>query len=405
MKTPDNPINRISITLNIVLAAGCAFLLIRHSAQNQSPLTQSAAPSIALRASTLSSPAQTITQEKLAPSQPRPWLEVLRGQGVPEKVIARLAIADFEDRWQSRQARAQEAYNRGDLDADGLAALARQHDIEQETDLRARLGEDAYREWDAARLFQQFNLSDLNLTAGETNSLYDLAAGLRQHLRELEKARAENQIDQATFNSEQAEAETNFQNQVRTLLGDDRYGAIHGTDPSVGDLRRSLRGLIVDDQQFATLLQTQQQWDAARAQLQQQFVETSNTNLQQQLSVLTSKRDEAFANILGTNGLALYLKQQDSRYVEMEKNAAQWDLDVSNIDSIYDAIQAYDGALMDYQRKARELEARGIKIDPEKSQQQWRDYENQMAQYVRGNLTEARYQAITRNQILPFAGQ
>jgi len=402
----NNDLNRVSLVLNLLLVAMCVFFATRHRAQPPVPPAQTLSESALNNPASDSRTTAPIADATSKPVDRRPWVEILREQGVPANVIARLAIADFEDRWQSRQAQAQESYNRGDLDADGLAALAIQHDIEQENALRATLGEQAFRDWDASRLFQQFNLSNISLTTSETNSLYELSANHRQQLRDLEKARQDNEIDQATFNADQAKVDADFQKQVRTLLGDERYGALHGTDPAVGDLRRSLRGVDVNNQQFATLLEAQQQWDAARTQLEQQMVESGDTNLQQRLDLLAQNRAQTFGSVLGTNGLALLEKQQDSRYLELQKNAARWGLDSSNIDFLYATLQICDNATADYRRKVRDMDTFSTKYtmnDPASIQQPWEKYENDMAQYVRANLTESQYEAVS--QILPFARQ
>jgi hypothetical protein len=394
-----NKLTRISLTLNVGLAMLCVAIAFRRSGSPAAiPLAQTS-----IQPLTETRPASLTTKNNSVSVEPRNWIVTLRSEGIPEKVLAQLALADFDDLWQGRQSKAQEEYNRGDMDADGLAALARQHDIEQENDLRARLGETAFREWDAARLFQQFNLDHAALTASETNSLYELAVNLRARLRDLEKARGENEMDQAAFNAEQTKAQADFETHVRALLGDERYGALHGTDPAVGELRRNLHGLNLDDQQFATLLQAQQQWDTARAHLEQQQVETGGTHLQPQIDALTQQRDQTFASILGTNGLALFEKQQDSRYLELQKNAAQWGIDSSKLDYIYHTIQAYEKATTDYDRKLRDLEARGMKVDTDLYQQPLRNYARDMAQCLRTNLGEAQYQAVSQNRILPFA--
>lgn len=42
-----------------------------------------------------------------------------------------------------------------------------------------------------------------------------------------------------------------------------------------------------------------------------------------------------------------------------------------------------------YQRKVREMESAGVKLDSDEINQPWAKYETEMAQYVRTNLTEA----------------
>src|SRR2546421_391522 len=51
----------------------------------------------------------------------RSWLDQLRLAGVPDKVLAGLATADFEGRWEDQQRELQRKYDNGDLDDDDLA--------------------------------------------------------------------------------------------------------------------------------------------------------------------------------------------------------------------------------------------------------------------------------------------
>jgi hypothetical protein len=399
-----NSLNRLSITLNLVLMVVCVALALRlTSTANRSEPQNPIGPGTNHN----SNDARRIAShpEKVALAVPRNWIDVLRAQGIPERVIIRLVLSDFDDRWQLRQDEAQQAYNRGDVDSDGLAALAREHDLEQENDLRARLGEDAFRRWDQERLFQQFHLGDITLTTAETNSLYDLAANLRQRMRELDRAKQANEIDQATLSSGQKEAQKDFEKQLRALLGDERYGAIHGTDPSVGELRRNLRGLPLDDRQFATLLHAQQQWDSERSDLEQQQVETRDPKIAEQLRALNEDRDRVFEGILGTNGFALFQKQQDSRYLEMQKNAARWGIDSSTIDQIYGLIQSYDKIAGDYVRKARETDVEGAVVDWDLLNRELQNYSHQISQNLRTNIGDALFDVLDRNQLLPFQAQ
>jgi hypothetical protein len=393
---------RFSLALNLLLAGLCVWLYLDREPR---PF-----PTGTDRSATRPIHGETATEAALwtnaAPvTKRRGWTEVLRDQGVPEKVVARLALADFDDRWQARQSEAQQAYNRGDVDADALAALDVQHDVEQESYLQSVLGPEAFRQWDENRLFQQFNLAGLGLTPAESNSLYGLTANLRDRQRALNLAKLQNQVDQAALEAGLQAAQTNFDQAVRTLLGDQRYGALHGTDPVIGDLRRGLTGMEVDPGQFSTLLQAQQSWETNRAQLEEQQVETGDTNLDPQIDAAAAARDQTFEEVLGTNGYAAFKKSQDSRYLEMVKNAARWGMDDSQIDYVYDEIQAYERTVSDSQARARALEIQGTSVDWPAFQQQMQAYGQQLANQLRGQLGDASYQAVLRNRVLPFGAQ
>lgn len=399
----SNPkLNRVSIGLNVLLAATCLFLAARRNDSNSStPPAPMDSPSSAVG---VAKPDAGTTPDLNATKQkaPRSWTAILRDQGVPERVLAQVVLADFADRWQARQAEAQQAYNRGELDSDGLAALDQKREIEQEADFRSALGEGAFREWDQERLFQQFNLNGLDLSANETNSLYDLAAGLRQRLRDLTAARLSNGIDQATLNDEQARAQSEFGEKVHALLGDARHRILHGTDPAVGDLRRALRGITMDTNQFSALLQAQQKWDSQRSELEQQELNSGDAAISQQLDRASENRDEVFTSILGTNGFSQFQRQQDSRYLEMQKNAARWGLDGTAVDYVYDTIRAYEDAV----RVGEKVAGTPGASDPDALKKAIENSLQSLGQQARDNVRaavgEPAYAAIVRNQILPF---
>src|SRR6185295_4749221 len=66
----------------------------------------------------------------------RQWVDQLRAAGVPNRLLAKLVLADFEERWQKREDEFQRKYARGEADLDEMPLLVDDRDREQERELR-----------------------------------------------------------------------------------------------------------------------------------------------------------------------------------------------------------------------------------------------------------------------------
>src|SRR4051812_5891215 len=112
----------ISLGLNLVLAATLV-LFLRHS-ESSRPKTVVQKESVT-RADILETDPNKSRVNEAAGRKPefpdwRAWIDQLRAAGVPNRVIARVVQADFDDRWQKRQEEYQRRFDQGDLDFDAF---------------------------------------------------------------------------------------------------------------------------------------------------------------------------------------------------------------------------------------------------------------------------------------------
>jgi hypothetical protein len=323
------------------------------------------------------------------------WIEQLRAAGAPDKVLARVVLASFDERWERRFDEVQQKFNRGEVDYEALSTLSRERDREQERELRNTLGEEGFKRWDQENTLRFMNLTRIPLTASETNALYDLHKGLQQQFRDLEQARDAGEMDDADFNERQNRAQAEYDQRLKTLLGDKRYATMQGLDDvGAGELRRNLRSVNASDAQFEALLQAQREWTERRAELDRQLQSNQSLNIayEDQIKALDQARDLEYQRVLGTNAFDTFQKSQDARYVKMKRYANTWGIDDASIDYIYGTLKYYEKSIEDYQQQARALEEQGQTVD-------WDAVNHNLHQSYLG---QERYGRLKRNELFSF---
>src|SRR3974390_897976 len=109
-----NAVNKILLAANL-LGVGVLTAAIWHCAHLAPQLSRTVemAP-VGTELTTATAPKLRSYSELESAADWRQWIDQLRAEGVPTSVLARLAQAGFEDRWQKRQAQAQAAFMKGD---------------------------------------------------------------------------------------------------------------------------------------------------------------------------------------------------------------------------------------------------------------------------------------------------
>jgi hypothetical protein len=306
------------------------------------------------------------------------WLDELRAAGVPNKILARLVAADFEERWGERQLAIQHQFENGELGADALTQAEAERPAEREKELRAALGEEGFRQWDKENTLRDINPAGILLSDAESDLLYQLRKSLLQQRHELETASRNGEIDEQDLSEKLSAVQMQYESQVRTLLGGDRYAAMTNEPDWVGpQLRRALGDEKPSEEQFDSLLQAQHQWNQQRADLERKLEETTLQPgaYEEQVRSIDSQRDQAFQQVLGTNGFAAFLMEQDTRYQTMKHYATAWRLSDRDIEYLYRALQSYDQSVANYREQAGALEVKGQPVD-------WNGVQNDLGQFL-----------------------
>ncbi len=395
----------ISVVLNLVLmGAVLHFWTARNSARPATIVVTTNIVAPAERVEALAKPIPRTAGTNANEPQWRQWLDQLRAAGVPDNILAGVVSTDFEARWDKRRRELQAKYNRGELDDNAMSAFEQQHDVEQEKEMRAALGNDGFTRWDRDNKLSEFDLAKLNLTPTETDALYALKKDLTTKQRELEQEKASGQMDDADFNDKQTAIQKDYDDQLKTLLGQDRYASMQAPDDS--SLRRSLKNLNANDQQFQAVLEAQKQWNDRRAELERasETAQVQGQAYDEQMRAIDAARDAEYQRVLGTNGFDEFQKAQDANYQTLKRFATNWQLSDSDVDYVYRSLQYYQKSVQDYQQQAQALEQQGQQVDWSAVQTNIQQFSDQMGDTLQKYLGDDRFQKLKRNNLLPGPG-
>ena len=392
-----------SLALNVVLAVAVLAMALHKPQRAPAPV----APSVTSEKTThtlIESPAANASANlprnaPIASPSNRPlWIDQLRAAGVPNRTLARAVLADLEEHWDRRV----EEYQG---DADKLAALQQERERDQESALRAALGEEGFRLWDQQNLLRESSLGKLQLTAAEANALYDLKKQLQQRQRDLEQARVRGEMDDAEINDASDKAYSEFDQQMKALLGDGRYAKSQGQDDgaAAANLRQELANVNPSDSQFQALLKAQQRWNERRAELDKQFQDdASSAAYAEQVRALGAARDQEYQRVLGAEVFDTLQKEQDFAYSKMRKYKSIWGLDDNKIEYVYSTLKYYQKSVQDHVAQARALEAQGQSAASDTTKRSSQQLVEQTRQTLQNYLGQDLFNKMDRNGVFQF---
>ena len=401
--------HRASLALNVVLIVTVAILAgwkLDHtfapSAEVSSEIgTNEVAPGKATSERPVFSQAPKLPQygDIASASDRRRWIiDQLRAMGVPNDTLALVARVDFEVQWESRF----EAC-RGDRDK--LAAVQLDMDMSKDVEMRAALGDAGFKQWDQNSMLWEAMSTEVEVTASEIDAIYALKKKLQQRELELEQASVKGTMDDAEINDASDKAYSEFNQQMKALLGDARYAKSQGLDDATAadNLRQDLAKANPSDSQFQDLLKAQQQLNEHRSELDKQFQDDpSSAAYSAQIKVLDDARDQEYQRVLGTNVFDTLQKQQDIGYSKMKKYENIWALDDNKIDYVYSAIKYYEKSVQDYQAQARAIEAQGQSVDWDAVNRNQQQFAQQTEQALQNYLGQDSFNKMLRNGVFQF---
>ncbi|MGA2279564.1 MAG: hypothetical protein ABSG80_04610 [Verrucomicrobiota bacterium] len=391
-----------SLVLNVVLAVTVVVLVLHKSERAPAPSAREVSPG----KMTNETPVFT-NQPKLprytdiaSASDRRRWLiDQLRAAGVPNNVLARVVLSDREEDWERH-------FEEFHGDADKMAAMQLEYDMGKDAEMRAALGEEGFKLWDQGNMLREANIGKIQLTASETNALYDLKKKLQQRHLDLEQARLNGEMDDAEVNDEESKAYSEYNQQTKALLGDERYAKSQGIDDGTAatNLQQELAKVNPSDSQFQDLLKAQQQLNESRSQLDKQFQDDpSSPDYAEQIKALDAARDQEYQRVLGTNAFDTLQKAQDDGYSKMKKYENTWGLDDNKIDYVYDALKYYQKSVQDYQAQAKALEAQGQSVDWDAVNKNLQQFADQTQQALQNSLGQDSFNKMQRNGVFQFS--
>lgn len=392
---------RVSVLLNLVLAATVVALVVAHSPQPRASARDELTPEKARHdgfPTTSEAPPRLQYGDIASESARRRFvIDQLRAAGVPNKILARVAVADFEEQWQKR-------LDEGG-DAETLAARQLEEDPSRDAAMREALGEDGFREWDRENMLREAMSGKVQLTAGESEAIYQSRKKLQRRQRELERARVYGKMDDRDIDQAYDKAYSEFNDEMKTLLGEERYAQSQGTDAgtTAANLQRDFAKIKPSNSQLQELLRAQLQWNDRRAELDKQYQsDPSSPAYAEQIRALDEARDQEYERVLGAEAYDRLQKEQDARYTRMRKYRELWGLDDKSIDYVYRAVRDYDNVVSDYQTQARARESRGEAVDWNAVQKNIEQFGQQNAQALQSYLGPERFAKLQQNGVVEF---
>lgn len=397
----NNRLLNFSLAGNVILLGVLVFWVVRWSPV---PGKKESAPVTAL-----SGPAASVAAPAVAPVSPKTMAQLipqLRAANVPESLLARAEVADFDERWDKRRDEMQARFDNGDIDDVELQQFNERYEAEQEKELRAVLGDDAFVQWDKKSKLN--DLARLHLSAQDSDAIYRLKKEFHGTETDLNRRLRDGEIDDADYNEKLAAAQKQYDGRMETVLGEDRFAAYQNPqDGLAGDLKRNLRALNASDEQFAALLDAQRSWNEKRMALDAKYSQTGTDNGEYtaQLQALDAARDQQNQQVLGTNGVALLERQRDNNYQTLKRYETIWQLTDVEVDHLYATLHDYQKTVDDYRQRAQGLENSGQDVDWPAVEANVQQFGRQIEQGLKLYLGADRFQKIRRNEIFNLASE
>jgi hypothetical protein len=392
--------HRASLILNVVLAVTAVVLVLHRSEPAPAACVKMTNETTVFT----SRPKLPQYLEIASASDQRRWLiDQLRAMGVPNKVLARIVLKDFDRRWNKRATEVSLTFHGN---PDKLAALQMEIDKSKDAEMRAALGDEGFKQWDQENMLREANQGKIQLTAFETDAAYNLWKKLKQRELDLREARVNGEMDDADANDALNGAYSEFNQQMKALLGDDRYAQSRQVDDgtAAANLKQDLANVNPSDSQFRDLLKAQQQFDEQRAALDKQVRDdpSQSAAYAAQIQALNDARDQEYQRVLGTNVFDTLQMEQDGNYLKMKKNENIWGLDDSKIDYVYGTLKYYEKSVQDYQAQASALQAQGQSVDWDAVNKNLQQFKEQTQQALQNCLGQDSFNKMQRNGVLQF---
>ncbi len=391
-------LRRLLVVLNVGLGVSAVILVWPRGAVVQTTTSPSSRAAPARAPAT--EPSSLHFPDAETPAKQRRWLvDQLRAMGVPNQVLARVVMKDLDQRWNKRAAELT-LKTRGDPEA--LTALNLEIERSRDADMRDALGAEGFKEWDTENMHREVDTGKVEFSPSETDAAYALWKKLRQRDLELRELKYQGKIDEAGAGEAYAKDVAEFQRQMKTLLGDERYADTQAVGPraAAANLRQEVAKANPTDAQFQELLNTQQQYNDLRADLARQ--PPDDAAYVQRLKDLDEARDEEFRRVLGADAFDALQKQQDFSYAEMKKYEQTWGLDDAKIDYVYGALKYYQKTAEDYQAGARALEAKGQTVDWDAVNKNLQRFAQQTRQALQSYVGADSFDKLQRNGVVQF---
>ena len=327
-------------------------------------------------------------------------IDQLRAMGVPNDVLALVARVDFEAQWDGR-------FEACRADMDKLAAVQLEMEISKDAEMRAALGEEGFRRWDQGCMLWEAMSTEVDVTSSETAAIYGMKKKLQQRQRELEQARLKGTMDDAEIDRAYDKALSEYNQQLKALLGDARYAKSQQLDEgfAADNLRHQLVKANPSDSQFQEIFKAEQEWNRAQSELDHRFQnDMSSPDYLKQVKALNEAHDQEYRRVLGTNVVDNLRMEQDPSYAQMKKYETLWGLDADKINYAYNTMKSYQKSVDDYKNSVLSLQAAGQTVDWDAVGKKLQQLTYEAQQTLQNQLGSDSFSRLQRNRVFRWAG-
>ena len=328
-------------------------------------------------------------------SERRRWLvDQLRAMGVPNDVLALVALEDFEVEWDRRF-----EGSRGDQAR--MERVQLEKDMTKDAAMRAALGAEGFKQWDTKNMLWEAMSTPVDVKPGEAESIYALKKRLQQRQLELADAEINGQMDRAQVIAAVQKSYADYNQELKAVLGDERYAKSQQLDDdfTAGNLRYELAKVNTTESQFQELFKADKQWNQSLAQLSPGSPDYAET-----FAAINEAHDQEYERILGADSFHNLREQEDTGVIQMKKYADLWGLDATKIDNVYDTMNGYRKAVGDYQLQVQALQRQGQSVDWAAVNNTLQQLAAQTQQTLQSSVGADSLSRLQRNGVLRWAG-
>ncbi len=351
---------RLSLGANAALATVVAFLLWSHR-----PAPPAAATASARRpdAPPATAPAPT-TPDPAAPEGLRTAITQLEQLGLPREVVVTALIGDIHRRWDLRFAALEKHYAPRRVPEREYIELARQRDAEQERELVAALGADGYRAWDKQRILRLHNAGHAALSEAEAETLYRLQKDFDAHHKELQMAVEDGVADATDISALHAQAQAALDEELRQLLGPQRYNQLRGLSDPLTDAAQRYGDLNPSPAQAQAVVQADDDFRTREAALARRLRGNPGAvDIAAELRALNETREENLRRIFGAEAYENTRRENDSTYQRLGQFASAWELRAEELPNVYDTLRTFREQMELARSAAAMREAAGQRVN------------------------------------------
>jgi hypothetical protein len=387
---------RISIGANIALLGIVLALLLRDR------------PTVPVRVAELPAvrPAQPVIGRVATPQapaaglQPRPTgseltpavVAQLEQMGISRSILTNVLLERLNQRSARRLLELQKQYAPRLVPEHEMRELSRESDAEQVRELKGAFGEAGYLAWDKEQALKALNRArvpgdELPMSDDEAERAYQLQKKFDHDNRELQMAMEDGVADKADVGLLQAEAQQSLDRDLEKLLGKQRFDELKGTIDPATVVYREFGDLDPTPEQTKAVVQADGDYRAREAALAKKLAEdpAAAANVRDQLDAMNVARDEILRGIFGAEAYDNQKQQNDPTFKTLKLYAGAWELNEPDVQSVYQALHAFNSQA-DLTRSAAEMrEAAGQRVN-------WRE--------INAAIEQARQQTETGLQSL-----